>query len=40
MSGSEDQLKFTHDEKGLKILTPIVKPATADIGIALRARLS
>jgi hypothetical protein len=40
MLGSEEQLKFTHDENGLSVLMPATSPATAEIGIALRARLA
>jgi alpha-L-fucosidase len=38
MLGHEEALKFTHDGTGLKVTLPANKPATADIGFALRVR--
>jgi hypothetical protein len=38
MLGHEEPLKFTHDGTGLKLTLPAEKPATADIGFALRVR--
>jgi alpha-L-fucosidase len=36
MLGRDEQLRFTQDAAGLRVTLPTDKPATADIGIALR----
>ena len=36
MLGRDETLKFTQDESGMRVSLPAEKPATADIGIALR----
>lgn len=36
--GRDEALRFTHDAKGLRVTMPGAKPATADVGIALRVR--
>jgi alpha-L-fucosidase len=38
MLGQEEPLKFLHDSTGLHVSCPAGRPATADIGIALRVR--
>ena len=40
MLGRNEVLKFTQDESGLRVSLPAEKPATADIGIALRINLA
>jgi alpha-L-fucosidase len=36
--GHDEALVFTHDARGLRVIMPGIKPATADVGIALRVR--
>jgi alpha-L-fucosidase len=36
--GTDEPLKFVHDTTGLRVTLPPNKPATADIGFALRIR--